>query len=92
MSRWWAMTPSNAVTDEDVLAAIEEAIEEGDTDIGGGAPPPAIAARLPIMTRTVAKRVRDLEDEGVIEQVWGLGGPHSKPRRSYVPQMQPKED
>lgn len=78
------MTPTNAVPDEAIIEAIQDAIQEGETDIGGGAPPPAIAARVPIKSGTVSERLRSLEGEKV-EQVWGLGGPMGKPRRSYVP-------
>lgn len=85
------MNNPNAVADESILAAIETAIDEGDTDIGGGAPPPAIAARLPIAASTVSKRLRDLEAEDKVEQVWGLGGPMGAPRRSYRAMRQDKD-
>lgn len=73
----------NEVTDDQILAAIEEAIEAGETDITGGAPPPAVAARVPLQSTTVSKRLSELAAEGEIEQVWGWPNPGASARRSY---------
>jgi len=70
-----------AVPDADIIAAVEAAIAEGDTDTGGGAHPSAVAARTPLSESGVAPRLRQLADEGELVQVWGVG-PHI-PRQSF---------
>lgn len=71
------------VPDRRILEAVEAAIDAGDTDMGGGAPPPAIARRCNLTTETVRDRVADLVDDGDLRREWGVGP--QGPRYSYRP-------
>lgn len=57
---------------EDILAAVESAVESGDRDIlAGGVPAEKVANRLSIHQSTASKRLGDLADAGEVVQVWG---------------------
>jgi len=71
-----------AVPDADIVAAVEDAIADGETDdADGGAPAEAVAERLPIKQHTTEQRLRELVDEGQLKEVYGIGP--TIPRKSY---------
>lgn len=68
------------------LEAVEDALEDGCTDIAeGGVPPQEIADRVDGDLKSVRRHLRRLVKAGKLEQVNGANPDTLRPRTSYFP-------
>lgn len=75
-----------AVPDEDLLDAVLDAVQDGDTDpANGGVHPEVLAERLPLSESTIKDRCRRLRADGQLVKVRGLNPRLRSPRWSYWP-------
>lgn len=73
---------------DDVLDAIEAAVEDGATDaLAGGVPLPEIARRLDVTLKSnqLRRSLATLEGDGEVVQVWGVNPDTGYSRQSYLP-------
>jgi hypothetical protein len=74
------------VSDDALVEAVEEAVQDGATDPWeGGVPDEEVAARTALAQRTARERLSTLADAGRLRQVWGLTPETQEPRVSYLP-------
>ena len=76
------MSRSEPVRDEEIIDAIEAALEDGEAIPYGGVPTDAIADRTPLQISSVRKRCKRLTEEGELDRVVGVPR-NGRPRPSY---------
>jgi len=78
---------SKRVSDEEVVDAVRDALDDGERDDGnGGVPAHTVADRLNVAQSTATDRLGQLVDDGVLAIVDGWPpGELRMPRQSYLP-------
>lgn len=77
---------SGELSDDEFVAAIEAAVDDGERDLcAGGVAPPVLAARVGLEVSWVRKRCRHLADEGRLQAVDGVDAESLQPRTGYLP-------
>lgn len=75
-----------AVSDDDLVEAVREAICDGETDpANGGVHPEVLAEYVPLSQSRLKYRCRELRKQGRLEKVRGLNPATMSPRWSYQP-------
>lgn len=75
-----------AVSDDELLAAVENALEAGETDgLDGGVHASTVADRLGIHQNVASTRLRACANAGLLEPVQGVAPDSARPRVSYLP-------
>jgi len=81
------------LTDEEILAAVHDALDAGERDLmAGGIPLQPVADRVPASRSWVHKRLCDLVDRGLLTAVYGADPETYEPRKSYLPPGHPEAD
>lgn len=70
---------------ETLIATVERACADGDTDPGGAVSPREVARRTEWAEKTVSTWLGMLVDEGRLLRRWGIGAETNRPRQSYAP-------
>lgn len=77
---------TSELSDDDVLAEIEAAIEDGERDLcAGGVAVPVLADRLDRDLSTIRRRCKRLEQAGRLQTVQGVAQDSLQPRTGYLP-------
>lgn len=74
------------MNDEAYLDAVNAALDDGITDVGGGVPVPEVADRLDVEVKSARIRLNRLAKEDVLERCHGFDSDTLSPRLSYQPQ------
>lgn len=79
------MTQRWQVDDEEIIEAVREAFQEGETDlVDGGVHPSTVADRVDIETSTAHHRCRELAADGELVKCRGADPETWRVRTSYV--------
>lgn len=74
------------LSDDELVAAIEAALADGERDLcAGGVAPAVLAARVGLKESWVRERCNRLEEEGRLQAVDGVAPDTLQPRTGYLP-------
>lgn len=77
---------SPPLSDDDIVAAVEQALEDGERDLcAGGVAPPVVAERVGLKESWVRERCSRLAEEGRLQAVDGVAPDTLQPRTGYLP-------
>ncbi|WP_134672609.1 hypothetical protein [Halorussus marinus] len=82
------------LSDNEIMAAVQELCQTGETDLlGGGVSTVVLADELGLEQTSVEDRVRYLVERGRLVRVWGARpSPPYRPRQSYLPADMVEDD
>lgn len=77
---------TDGVSDDELVAGIEAAVEDGERDLcAGGVAVPVLAERVGLEKSWVRRRCRRLVEEGRLTTVEGVDRESFRPRTGYLP-------